>query len=1341
MDWHRIVELHGPTNGSHGSGYLLAPGLVLTARHVVEGLAMMRLRLLEADADGLPAGVGAWQSARVVWCGSGGSDLALLVPADAAAVFRTPPGGVTLGRLDSRSRAPVRVDALGFPRAAATATHSDTLHVEAWVDPLTAVRAAVLQLQVTSSRPADAQGWRGMSGAAVFAADRLVGVVEAVPAALDDHTLRVVPVHPLLDDAEAVQLLQAAGLVAALPAALPRVDADYVSRLPRAGDWRGLRETYTRAVVTTLCRVDHVGYAVGGAAARRIPALAAYAAQRFVPGGAVSGDAGTDAFMGSVLTLIFGGLGQRFDLTGRGLLGAEWLTQLPRVVIVAEGGAGKSTVLRQMLARAAGGGALRVPVWVSLARLPQGGALSVPRFITHLVAQARDELGLVDVTPAFFEALAQEGQLVIALDALDECGSLARRQQVRELIVELARQWPGCTLFVSSRPDALRDTPLPLPLPEAGADLAAPDRFYPFGLAPFGPDDIVPFMASAFDDGARLGQDIAHRTGIEALIRTPLTLTLVGLVARSNKGLPANRTQLFARCLDTVCETWEDTKGAAADGLLPAQRLDVLRWLGWTAQRAGGDELDAPTALAAIGQSDDAPNLGRARTVLDGLARRNLLLRAETGPGTATAVRSLRFAHPQFREYLAGAHLAEHFMRDAGSVVPAMAPHWLDTTWLDVLRFATATLDDQPSGRDAFLRAVLDAPDPWRDLLHRPEFLAVRLLARLRQADAAIVADVVDTLAHAALHEPALRHDAAQALLDLGHHPAATPVLERLARGEGVAQAFEAVDADDDNRNERWHWRLGAVAALGTLPDRPVTALRALEGLPARGAAAQREWWATRHRIGDTAAALAGLEQLFVTRDDDHDAVALAATLDELQAGAHVDRWLVQALAADPAPGVRLAQLGLERGVLPAQSPQWPALFERAAALLAQNDPAEDGAPPFVSEACYLALGQPALLALPAAQALLIEALRHRSLVWYVGPHLLDAWPALAAPAVAAMGEYVVDTSDPVLRSRAMGSRLRIVIGALCRLGYDTLAVPVLQRLVERLPVSPYDWQDVARSLLQRGVHEPVHTRLRQRIALPAGVDDRHPDDASQPRAQTWWLAWQLDAGTTRAWLEATFRSSADPVADARHLMTIWRASGIERVAGAWFALIADEAKADAAAGRLPDDTPGWRFLHTLTTCEHDTAYSDLARHVLYGSVFDDQPEPRPPPPTLAQLQRRFTQALERDRVQREGRDTRDVGRHLDIDDVRGLGQMLGQIAKLADVATALALADTWLHDALADAAEPLEARADRLFERLQAIGPTGLRAPQWRDLVADLTREIEPAQRVDLIGWLRANA
>lgn len=59
MEWQRVVELHsGKDRGRHGSGYLLAPGLVLTARRVVERLDTTRLRLLAADKDGLPGAVG-----------------------------------------------------------------------------------------------------------------------------------------------------------------------------------------------------------------------------------------------------------------------------------------------------------------------------------------------------------------------------------------------------------------------------------------------------------------------------------------------------------------------------------------------------------------------------------------------------------------------------------------------------------------------------------------------------------------------------------------------------------------------------------------------------------------------------------------------------------------------------------------------------------------------------------------------------------------------------------------------------------------------------------------------------------------------------------------------------------------------------------------------------------------------------------------------------------------------------------------------------------------------------------------------------------------------------------
>ena len=60
---------------------------------------------------------------------------------------------------------------------------------------------------------------------------------------------------------------------------------------------------------------------------------------------------------------------------------------LPRVVIVGEGGVGKSTILKQLLASAGRSG--RVPVWVPLASLPDEGPLTIASLVDHLVRQAQ----------------------------------------------------------------------------------------------------------------------------------------------------------------------------------------------------------------------------------------------------------------------------------------------------------------------------------------------------------------------------------------------------------------------------------------------------------------------------------------------------------------------------------------------------------------------------------------------------------------------------------------------------------------------------------------------------------------------------------------------------------------------------------------------------------------------------------------------------------------------------------------------------------------------------------------------------------------------------------------
>ena len=119
-----------------------------------------------------------------------------------------------------------------------------------------------------------------MSGAALFAGDRLVGVIQKVPVRFEE-TIAATPAHLLFDDPGAARILKDAGVVLAERL----VDAAYVDRLPRTGQWGGLREQYTRAVVTTLCRVDHVGFAVGGVPDSKTPALAVFTGWRLKPQG------------------------------------------------------------------------------------------------------------------------------------------------------------------------------------------------------------------------------------------------------------------------------------------------------------------------------------------------------------------------------------------------------------------------------------------------------------------------------------------------------------------------------------------------------------------------------------------------------------------------------------------------------------------------------------------------------------------------------------------------------------------------------------------------------------------------------------------------------------------------------------------------------------------------------------------------------------------------------------------------------------------------------------------------------------------------------------------------
>jgi predicted RNA-binding protein with RPS1 domain len=176
LDPKRVVEVRVKVEGERdntGSGYLIAPGLVLTAGHVAGSGAAMQVTLLQ---DRLASKDPPERAAHVLWRSDDPDlDFALLRTDELAG------GEVYPVRWDELpATGDLEVEAIGFPDSA----YHDTEKISGRVSggarriALSQGRGSV-RVQVGSPPPAKASAWEGISGAAVFdKAGTLVGVIK-----------------------------------------------------------------------------------------------------------------------------------------------------------------------------------------------------------------------------------------------------------------------------------------------------------------------------------------------------------------------------------------------------------------------------------------------------------------------------------------------------------------------------------------------------------------------------------------------------------------------------------------------------------------------------------------------------------------------------------------------------------------------------------------------------------------------------------------------------------------------------------------------------------------------------------------------------------------------------------------------------------------------------------------------------------------------------------------------------------------------------------------------------------------------------------------------------------
>lgn len=201
LETSRVAEIYVPMDGGYGSGYLITPRLVLTARHVfasatsaswpmapegaIQSLGSIaagderlrcRVRLLSRETGGQ------FSDAMVVWWDAA-HDVALVLVVDGA--WRPPAEMAPVAWSDLQGVEPRRCLAVGFPAAEATTGESymrDSRELSGTIPPASRYKQQRWAIHVdhqigTVAKTVDSS-WSGMSGAAVFVGGAIVGIIE-----------------------------------------------------------------------------------------------------------------------------------------------------------------------------------------------------------------------------------------------------------------------------------------------------------------------------------------------------------------------------------------------------------------------------------------------------------------------------------------------------------------------------------------------------------------------------------------------------------------------------------------------------------------------------------------------------------------------------------------------------------------------------------------------------------------------------------------------------------------------------------------------------------------------------------------------------------------------------------------------------------------------------------------------------------------------------------------------------------------------------------------------------------------------------------------------------------
>ncbi len=386
----------------------------------------------------------------------------------------------------------------------------------------------------------------------------------------------------------------------------------------------------------------------------------------------------------------------------------EAVSATPRVVLLGDPGAGKSTFARKVLGLQAavmlkqynpfsGFAPDLLPVLIVLRELAVklGGqkleglsAETQKKELLSLVNQhLADEVKHTSAKSSaeLIQQALESGRVLLVLDGLDEVPQNLRKT-VRQLVGALISEYRIERLIITSRIRSYVGT-------------AVFENIQTFTIRAFDKGKIRGFVKAWYNTQSQMGhvaeRDLPNRIqdlsmaaisdNLREISSNPMMLTSMAIIHQKEIGLPRERVRLYKLVVDVLLRRWQKYKlgegqlapsPELANFLMDEIRLlNAMERLAYEAQRAGkekkeGADLPRMRALEILEQKEYLNDIGLAEEFLDYVDQRAGLLKGNGGELEKPT--SYSSPHRTFQEYLAGCYMVrernpsrEYFQRAA----------------------------------------------------------------------------------------------------------------------------------------------------------------------------------------------------------------------------------------------------------------------------------------------------------------------------------------------------------------------------------------------------------------------------------------------------------------------------------------------------------------------------------------------------------------------------------------------------------------------------------------------------------------------------------------------------